>query len=567
MYSNSMAQKFGPSLGQRLLFIGSLIFVSQAFFSVVLQVAHAAGTVGTGTAASCTEVALDSALSGGGLVDFDCGGTDHTIVISSTKSIAENTTIEGNGQITISGDERVQVFTVESGVTLIIERMTIAEGYTASYPGGGAVRSNGELHVRYSQFTDNRSDVFGGAVNVSGNGSATINATTFRGNESGWGGAISVGDAEVYVEDSEFIQNAARAEGGAINIFDGALNVDHSSFYENTCIGCAGGAIRIRNDAGSASIANSTFARNVAGTGGAIFTVGTLEITNSTLSGNEALDHEAGGLWVGRGMTTLTDSTLSENIANEKGGGIYVTAAGYIDLANNIVANNIAPAQSDCGSEGVFLPTGVNLSSDSSCPGFTLSNTDPMLDLLGDYGGPTETHRLRLGSPAIDAGDNVNCPPTDQRGVPRPLDGDEDGIPICDIGSFEVEVGPQSVAIDIRPLSRRNVINPRSRGTIWVALLSDTESPFDPSLDVDIPTVEFGPAGATVTRYKAKDINRDGLDDLLLRFNIGETGIACGDSDATLTGETFDSLEIVGTDDIRTIGCRWWCKARQQSCR
>jgi hypothetical protein len=114
------------------------------------------------------------------------------------------------------------------------------------------------------------------------------------------------------------------------------------------------------------------------------------------------------------------------------------------------------------------------------------------------------------------------------------------------------------VTIDIKPGSKRNFINPRATGGIWVAILSETDSgsPFDPSSQVDIPTVVFGPDGAKAIHYKVKDINRDGLGDLLLRFNISATGIACGDTEATLTGETFDGQSFTGTDSIKTVGCK-----------
>ena len=68
--------------------------------------------VGTGTAASCTDAALNAALAGGGLVTFDCGGPA-TIDISTgtgTKTIAADTTIDGGGLITISGGNTVRVF-------------------------------------------------------------------------------------------------------------------------------------------------------------------------------------------------------------------------------------------------------------------------------------------------------------------------------------------------------------------------------------------------------------------------------------------------------------------------
>ena len=82
------------------------------------------------------------------------------------------------------------------------------------------------------------------------------------------------------------------------------------------------------------------------------------------------------------------------------------------------------------------------------------------------------------------------------------------------------------------------------------------ESPFYPTSQVDIPTVQFGPDGAGAIRHKVKDVNKDGLGDLLLRFKIPETGIACGDTAATLTGETFAGESFTGTDAIKTRGCR-----------
>ena len=115
-----------------------------------------------------------------------------------------------------------------------------------------------------------------------------------------------------------------------------------------------------------------------------------------------------------------------------------------------------------------------------------------------------------------------------------------------------------SVDIDIKPGNKKNVVEPRSKGSIWVAILSDTDpdSPFDPPSQVDIPTVEFGPDGAAVIRSNVNDVNKDGLGDLLLRFEIPDTGIACGDTEATLTGETFDGVTFSGTDSIKTVGCK-----------
>ncbi|HKF95157.1 MAG TPA: choice-of-anchor Q domain-containing protein [Gammaproteobacteria bacterium] len=62
---------------------------------------------------------------------------------------------------------------------------------------------------------------------------------------------------------------------------------------------------------------------------------------------------------------------------------------------------------------------------------------------LASNGGPTRTHALVAGSPAIDAINDGTCPPParDQRGVKRPQDGNGDGGPACDSGSFERRPG------------------------------------------------------------------------------------------------------------------------------
>jgi hypothetical protein len=133
------------------------------------------------------------------------------------------------------------------------------------------------------------------------------------------------------------------------------------------------------------------------------------------------------------------------------------------------------------------------------------------------------------------------------------------GGPVSHSGNI-VDVSPKINDVDIKVKSsnRHNVINPRKRGKIWVAILSndDPDLPFDPVSQVDIDSIEFGPDSAIAKRYKIRDINDDGLDDLLLRFRLAQTGIACGDSEVTLTGETFDGQQFTGTDSIQTVGCR-----------
>ena len=111
------------------------------------------------------------------------------------------------------------------------------------------------------------------------------------------------------------------------------------------------------------------------------------------------------------------------------------------------------------------------------------------------------------------------------------------------------------VAIDISSAAPGNGITPRSRGLVRVAILSDDD--FDATL-VDPASVRLGPSGAPEAGGKTRfeDVDRNGRDDLVVRFRINETGIQCGDTSAALTGRTFTGRAIHGVDVIRTVGCR-----------
>jgi predicted outer membrane repeat protein len=174
-------------------------------------------------------------------------------------------------------------------------------------------------------------------------------------------------------------------------------------------------------------VTDSTFSGNTAeGSGGGISSSGMWSVTNSTFSGNHAADY--GGAILNFGTLDVSNSTLSGNSASY-GGGISNYFHGTLTLQNTIIADSTG---GNCSNYSSLIDGSGNLSwPDATCPGL---NADPLLGPLQDNGGPTQTHALLPGSPAIDAALLANCPATDQRGVSRPQG------PGCDIGAFELEV-------------------------------------------------------------------------------------------------------------------------------
>ncbi|HEY0866824.1 MAG TPA: choice-of-anchor Q domain-containing protein, partial [Fimbriimonas sp.] len=138
-------------------------------------------------------------------------------------------------------------------------------------------------------------------------------------------------------------------------------------------------------------------------------------------------------------QTAMVDScTFVGNAATVHSGGIRI-GQGLLSIRNTIVANNAAPIWADV--DGVFTSLGHNLirSIDGST-GWAPSDklgVDPLVGPLADNGGPTLTHALRVGSPALDSADPFQFPLTDQRGASRPKG------PLPDIGAYEKAV-PQN---------------------------------------------------------------------------------------------------------------------------
>jgi hypothetical protein len=241
--------------------------------------------------------------------------------------------------------------------------------------------------------------------------------THIQGNTAAKGGGLYNGDQSASLRDTRIISNAARVDGGGLFI-------------------SAGGAISLTNSAAIDNLA--------AQDGGAIHNSGLISISNTTISGNQA-DGMGGGI-ANFDVVDLLNATVSNNTS---GNGAGLFSANIVNTRNSLIALNVGD---NC--LGAMNSLGHNLEDGFTCAldqPTDMPNTPASMDPLGDNGGATPTHALAGDSPAIDAGDNGACASVDQRGVPRPIDGDGDGQAECDIGAFEYQVLTTSAILSDAP--------------------------------------------------------------------------------------------------------------------
>jgi hypothetical protein len=276
--------------------------------------------------------------------------------------------------------------------------------------------------------------------------------------------------------------------GGAIHN-QGLLDIRRSEIHDNELPGGGGGVTSqgggIYNN-GTLKLERVTVASNFATRGGGISNGGSgrVEVRNSTISGNRVIGGGGGIRNAGNGHVLIASSTITGNRANEPGGiggepdrfggGIVNIAPARVSIGGTILAGNTdgrsksdpgfspdchSPTVSTFTSERANLVGVVNdncalrdviFGTDAS---FDLTGTpsaplDPLLAPLGANGGPTRTHALTSGSPAIDTKTAVtssasfDCPVVDQRGHARPADGDGNGRAVCDLGAYEALAVP-----------------------------------------------------------------------------------------------------------------------------
>ncbi|MEZ6069224.1 MAG: choice-of-anchor Q domain-containing protein [Pirellulales bacterium] len=337
--------------------------------------------------------------------------------------------------------------------TLTIEQcLVIGNNTPGARARGGAISSISQLQIIDSTISDNGTlgaAAAGGGVAANNVGRLTIIRSTISGNSTA----------------GNF------AKGGGVYSVNGSLTITQSTISGNQTSGnyADGGGVS-RSTLGALTITDSTISENrttgnyAIGGGISHKSSSPLTITQSTISRNSTTGTAAhgGGVYTSA-SPTIARTTIAENRttgSSSQGGGIFASSPSdslTFTMVNSIVAGNNAAASN----RDVFLESDGVFDVDYSIIGTTsglgggqvvtilagsgnLINTNPLLGPLADNGGPTQTHALLYGSPAIDAGDpSIAAAPDefDQRGAPFRRVFDSGGGQRIDMGAYELLTG------------------------------------------------------------------------------------------------------------------------------
>ncbi len=498
-----------------------------------------------------------------------------------------NSTIIGNATIFSSGSESLLTNSGNGGGisnlgTLTINNSTITGNNGSSLFGladnvsnsgnGGGVSNSGTLTISNSTISANSVQaIFGLPANfsnssngggISNGGTLTIsNSTISANNGSGISNFADTGNATVMVSTSTISGNLAGGDGGGIRNFastgNANVSLSTSTISGNSAVGDGGGVSNF-SDTGNAAltISNSTISGNSVGNsrGGGVSNLantgtGTLTLSNSTISGN--LANDGGGIF-NNGTLTLSNSTISANSAAGIGG-ILNNGNIPVSLRSTIVANNFRDngfgqhigddLNGSFRVEYSLIRSRANATFVETVLGSNRYGVDPLLGPLAENGGPTLTHALLAGSPAINRGSNPTPHSFDQRGL-----GFVRAVGRTDIGAFEVQQRGSYLVPDlINPAKRQLiVVGSQDRDTISVAVASG-------KLNVTINGLKQSYPAANIVGIVVR--GNDGNDTITLSSSVKIGGILDGGlGDDILTGSAGNDLLLGGEGDDKLLG-------------
>jgi hypothetical protein len=198
---------------------------------------------------------------------------------------------------------------------------------------------------------------------------------------------------------------------------------------------------------GSSSVIleNLILTGNTGANGGAIgLENGDLKVVNCLIAGNTAINAAGAMIVRNESTATLETTTVVNNHANFLAGG--VANEGHLTVRNSIVWGNDLEQIHTNPAGPPFVVTTVSFSNiQGGHAGLANINQNPFF--------VDASFRLGTGSPGIDSGKNTEAPGTDLDGKARPIDGNDDGIAVVDMGAFEFGAAPTSAALpEIQPV-------------------------------------------------------------------------------------------------------------------
>jgi hypothetical protein len=380
----------------------------------------------------------------------------------------------------------------------------------------GAISNDGSMSIADSE-------IRGSIVTLAGGGCCAIfnrgRMEIVRSLVHGNGGADSSGGAvantgELLVTESAIRDNAHDITGGIDN--NGELRVVRSSIANNST-GAAGRA---------SALANRFPGR------------ATIEATTIIGSRDEAA---ISVVWNESEMSLLNVTvTLGPQLSNVTSPLLRSSAGGVATLQNSILAR---PADPGPICQGAVTSLGHNIIESTAGCTITLAPSDKTGD--PGFGVPVGgVVPLLATSQAIDAGDASTCPALDQRGLPR-VDGNRDGVVVCDIGATEFIEHIARVALRFA-----GVFQPRGKKLIGVDIFGGAAVGGD---EIDAATVRAGATGYEASpkgRPRLLDVDGDGNVDLRLAFRVFELGLSCDAPNVAVTAKTISGETVAGTATI-----------------